>query len=282
MEQTSTNPLVKHFRQPALFIKLTSNGEFWKEDALELTVTGEIPVYPMASKDEIILRTPDALINGTSVVSVIQSCCPNIKDAWQMPSIDVDSTLIAIRIASYGQFMSITAKCPACNEEHDYDVDLQNILSQIQMPDYSQTITTDDGLVIKFKPMTYLQVSQSGNIAFEEEKLIQALTDPLVDDEVRKVEYEKHIKKMIDLNSQNITNCTYSITAEGNEITDPTFIKEYYNNSKGLVIRKIEEKIDEFAKSVNIKPVKTLCSSCGKEFNIKVEFDYTHFFDKGF
>jgi hypothetical protein len=61
----------------------------------------------MTTKDEITLKTPDALLNGQGVVNVIESCCPAIKDAWAMPSIDVDATLIAIRIASYGNQMDL-------------------------------------------------------------------------------------------------------------------------------------------------------------------------------
>ena len=164
------NPLARHFRQPSIYIKLTSGGQFWKEGAVDLPAMGEIPVLPMTAKDEITLRTPDALINGTSVVQVIQSCCPNINDAWEMPSIDVDSTLIAIRIASYGPKMSITATCPKCNEEHDYDVDLQEALADIKAPDYNQTITSPDGLEFKFRPLTYLQVSKAGVVQFEEQQ----------------------------------------------------------------------------------------------------------------
>lgn len=281
-ESTNNNPLAKHFRQPAIYIKLTSKGKYWSEGALELPITGEIPVFPMTAKDEIILRTPDALISGTSVVQVIQSCCPNIKDAWAMPSVDVDSTLIAIRIASYGNEMSVTAKCPKCNEEHDYDIDLQTVLANIQMPDYSQVVTTDDGLIIRFKPLTYREVCQTGNITFEEEKLIQALSNPDLDENVRKVEYQKHIDKMIELSNNNISSCTAGITADGIEITDPSFIKEYYSNVESMVQRKVQDKIKEFAKSVSIKEINTLCTSCNNEFKISIEFDYSHFFAKGF
>ena len=281
-DTTNNNPLAKHFRQPSIYIKLTSEGKFWKEGSLELPVTGEIPVYPMTAKDEIILRTPDALISGTSVVQVIQSCCPNIKDAWEMPSVDVDTTLMAIRIASYGEEMSISAKCPKCNEEHDYDVNLPNVLSQTRMPNYNQTLTTDDGLVIKFKPLTYRDVCYSGNVTYLEEKLIQTLTNPDIDDDVRKIEYDKHLNKMIELNNTNITNCTSSIMADGTEVTDTKFIKEYYANADGSVLRKIQEKIQEFAKDISIKPVNTLCTNCEHEFKITIDFDYSRFFAKGF
>ena len=41
------------------------------------------------------MKTPDALVNGETTVEVIQSCMPNIKDAWKIPVIDLDVILIA-------------------------------------------------------------------------------------------------------------------------------------------------------------------------------------------
>ena len=108
------NPLAKFFRQPAIFIKLPSRGKWWDEGALENTENGELPVYSMTTKDEVLLKTPDALLNGQGVVDVIQSCIPNIKNAWKMPSVDVDTVLIAIRIATFGNKMSFDSR----SEEH--------------------------------------------------------------------------------------------------------------------------------------------------------------------
>lgn len=281
-DPTSTNPLQRHFRQPAIYIKLTSGGKYWQDGSLDLPVTGEIPVYPMTAKDEIMLRTPDALINGTSVVNVIESCCPNIKDAWAMPSIDVDSTLIAIRIASYGQSMTITAQCSSCKEENDYEVDLQAKLATIQMPDYNQTVETDDGLTIKLKPITYLQVCNAGNIVFEEEKLIRAIADKSVPEDIRKAEFEKHIRSMIELNITNIANATDSIMVEGVTVTNTDHIIDYYRNAKSTILTQVQDKIKEFGIAVGIKEENVECSECHQKFKLAVEFDYAHFFAKGF
>ena len=153
------NPLAKHFRQPSIYIKLPSNGRFWPEGALDLPVTGQIPVYPMTAKDEITLRTPDALMNGAGVVDVIRSCCPSITDPWKMPSIDVDAVLIAIRIASYGADMDIDTDCPYCKEENTHTVNLNESLNGIRCPDYDQKFAFDN-LKIKFnyKPSTVLVI----------------------------------------------------------------------------------------------------------------------------
>ena len=80
------NPLAKHFRQPQLYIQLPSKGKYYPPGTLEMPVTKELPVYPMTAKDELSFMTPDALLNGQGTVDVIQSCIPNIKDAWAMPA----------------------------------------------------------------------------------------------------------------------------------------------------------------------------------------------------
>jgi hypothetical protein len=81
MDTKPINPLSKYFRRPEIYYKLPSNGRYWPENSIELPVNGEIPVFPMTNADEITLKTPDALMNGAGIVSVIQSCCPNIVDA---------------------------------------------------------------------------------------------------------------------------------------------------------------------------------------------------------
>ena len=282
MDQVNANPLAKHFRQPALYIKLTSGGRYWRQESLDLPATGDIPVYPMTTRDEITLRTPDALLNGASVVNVMQSCCPNIKNAWDMPSIDVDSTLIAIRIASYGPTMSISSKCPTCSSEHDYDVDLMGVLAGISLPDYTKTIA-QDGLEIKLKPQNYRQVSEAGRLTYEEEKLVGLFSDPDMDPEVRKAEYSKHINKMIDLNVQVATNVTeYILTEDGTKVTDAEFIKEFYSNAESTVLRAVQEGIAATAEAVSIKPVDVNCTECNTKFKITIDFDYASFFARGF
>ena len=108
----SDNPLSNYFRRPSIYIKLPSEGKFYPPGMLDMPPNEEIPVYPMTAIDEISYRTPDALFNGSAVVNVISSCVPNIKDPWAMPSIDLDTVLSAIRIASYGHTLEIETTCP--------------------------------------------------------------------------------------------------------------------------------------------------------------------------
>ena len=90
------NPLQAWFRRAAIYMRLPSQGQYWPEGSLDMPTNGEFPVLPMTALDEITYRTPDALFNGQAVVDVVQSCLPNIRDAWLMPSTDLISVLISI------------------------------------------------------------------------------------------------------------------------------------------------------------------------------------------
>ena len=282
MDSKQSNPLVKHFRQPAIYLKLPSRGEFWPDDAITLPLNGEIAVYPMTTKDEITLRTPDALMNGAGVVSVIQSCCPEIKDAWRMPSIDVDAVIIAIRIASFGNVMTFNSKCPHCSAVHDYGLSLDKVLERIRMPDYKKPVEVET-LKIKLYPQPYFNLNESNMINYEEQKLLQAIQNTELPVEVRSVEINKQVERIINLNVKNLTSSTQYIELDdGTQVTEKEFIEEFYTNCSTVVTKAVQGKLVELGKEGAVKPMKVNCEECAKPFDIEVIFDYASFFGNGF
>jgi hypothetical protein len=278
MEQKPNNPLFKHFRQPATYIKLPSNGRFWPEGSLDLPVTGEIPVYPMTARDEITIRTPDALMNGQGVVDVIQSCCPNIKDAWSMPSIDVDVILLNIRIASYGAEMEFDSVCPACEEDNRFGVALSSLVDQIAMPDY-ETPVEFDGLKIVLRPQPYFEVNRVNQIAFTEQQILRTVTDDAIPDEEKKSKSDAYLKKLVDLNIEICASSTRSITTEeGVVVTDPAFIKEYFDMSDYKVMKEIQKRLTVINQSASVKPVNAKCTKCEHAYDVPLDFNYASFF----
>ena len=53
---SENNPLKLYFRKPGIWIKLPSAGKFYKEAPADFNDMGEIPVYPMTAKDELIMK----------------------------------------------------------------------------------------------------------------------------------------------------------------------------------------------------------------------------------
>ena len=278
MGTQSTNPLAGFFRQPVIHLKLPSNGQYWDDNALSLPVTGEIPIYPMTTKDEITLRTPDALLNGSSVVSVISSCCPNILDPWNMPSIDVDAVLIAIRIASYGSKMEIETKCPHCQEENTYEINLNNVLAEVKVPNYNEPAIFN-GLKIKFRPQKYFSVNKTNQEDFEEQKILQAVSSTSMTVEEKTAAVTEHMKRLVDLNLKIMIDSTESIiTPTGQVVTEAAFINEFYQNADRNVQKTVRNWLENAASVAAIKPVKVSCADCTKDFNVAITFDYANFF----
>lgn len=282
MDSKPANPLAKHFRQPAIYLKLPSGGQYWPEGSINLPVNGEIAIYPMTTRDEITLRTPDALMNGAGVVSVIQSCCPEIVDAWRMPSIDVDAVIIAIRIASYGPAMTFTSRCPECNEVHDYALQLQNVLENIRMPDYNSTLTVEN-LKIKFTPQPYFDFNEVNQATFEEQKLLQSIEATDMDPDMRSAQINAQLSKILMHGVNRLaSSIQYIETEDGTQVTDKAFMREFFENTNSAVIKQIQERLAEINEQGAIKPLHVNCEACTKPFDIQVTFDYASFFDKGF
>lgn len=280
MSDQTSNPLAKYFRQPAIHLTLPSKGEFWPLGSLELNMSGQLEVYPMTTRDEITLRTPDALLNGSSMVSLFQSCCPQIKDAWKMPSIDVDAILIAIRIASYGQNMDIDSICvnPACKEENTHALDLTVILDRIQAPNYNRTVDIQ-GLKIKLKPSTYFENNKNNMLKFEQDRAISVISDEKLTDEERVTMFQEHLNKMIDINAELLISAIeYIETEEGQQVTDTNHIKGFFDNCDTKIMKAVRDRFDEYSKSMELMKPQIRCEHCGTDYPVEMRFDYSNFF----
>jgi len=279
MQPNTINPLAKHFRQPAIYMDLPSKGAYWPEEAIDLGVNNQIAVYPMTTKDEITIRTPDALLNGHSVVQLIESCCPQIKNAWKTPSIDVDAILIGIRIASYGSDMDIDTTCTidTCKHSNRHTFALNDVLDKIRAPDYSKTLDIN-GLKIKLRPQPYFEANKTNLSNFEANKLLQIVNDENMPEEEKLIRYKTHMEKMVDINLQIITGGTEYIETEGAKVADPSFIKEFYENSDNKIIKAVRDKFDDYFKVAELPKPRVVCEACENQYNVEIIFDYNNFF----
>ena len=158
--QPKKNPLSSFYRQPKIYVTLPSKGRFYPKGALDVSTNEQYPVYAMTAKDELLFKTPDALLSGQSTVELIKSCIPAILDPWSMPSIDVDFALIAIRIATYGDKMEVGCNCPHCNAENSYDVNLTAWFEVFSNFMYKDLINADP-LTIHIRPYTYKEMTKT-------------------------------------------------------------------------------------------------------------------------
>jgi hypothetical protein len=272
-----TNPLSNYFRQPKLYIPLPSKGQFYPEGALDVSSNGEYAVYAMTAKDELMFKTPDALLNGSATTELVKSCVPAIKDAWAMPSIDIDAVLIAIRIATYGDSMEVGSSCPMCNHQNDYDVNLLNYLEHVSKFEYNNTVDVDP-LIISIRPYSYQEVTKAAIKAMEQQKIINIVNDETMSDEEKMEKFGTSFVKLTEMTVDVIAGCITSIETPEGIVTDSEMIKEFINNAPTDVFNKVNEQISAMKNSIDVKAQEVACTECEHKFNITIVMDQTNFF----
>jgi len=273
----SSNPLRQFFRQPAIYVTLPSRGNHWPAGSIDIPTNGELPVYPMTALDEIAYRTPDALFNGQAVVGVIQSCMPNILDAWAIPAIDLNAILVAIRIASYGHDMEFGTRCPACSTETDYTVDLRNVLDSLKSADYSQPIRHGD-LEIYLQPMNYLRQTETNKTQFEQQKRIQLVQQSELTEEEKINELNAALITITRLTADALKWSVSAIRTPAALVTEPEFIAEFLDNCDRKLFEAIKQQIVELREGSEVQPLQIKCSECGHEYQQLLTMDQADFF----
>lgn len=280
----TTNPLSMYMRQPKIYIRLPTEGKYWAQGSLEISETGEYPVYSMTAKDELALKVPDALMNGQAVVDVIQHCVPNIKNGWACPSLDLDVILIAIRLATYGEMMETPVKIGDIDLE--YQIDLRIVMDQLQQQiKWEPVVSISDDLTVFVKPLTYKNISQAAIAAFETEKIMNVVNDKDMTDEQKISLFKESFNKMTNVTLGTIIDSIDRIDSAHGSTDDKNHIKEFVDNIDKEIYDKIENHLKILRENNNVKPMKVAVTEEMKEkgyigdtIDIPITFDPSTFF----
>jgi hypothetical protein len=277
MSDQSKNPLSGWFRQPKIYIRLPSNGEYYPPGALDKSESGEYAVYAMTAKDELMFKTPDALLSGQSTVEVIKSCMPSILDPWKMPSLDLDAVLMAIRIATYGEDMEVSANCPSCNAENDYVMNLTKFLNSIQSFHYESVVECGP-LTVHVRPYTYQEITKTSLKTFEQQRIFSIINDDNMSEEKKLQMFGESFVKLTELTVDIIAGCISKIISPNGETTNPEHIKEFLNNAPKDVFEKVSTHVTKIKENIEIPPQDVKCTECSAEFKMPVTMDQSNFF----
>lgn len=278
--QENQNPLTGYFRKPEIYIKLPTRGKYYRPGSIDLPENGEIGIFPMTAKDELLMKTPDALLNGSGTVEVIKSCVPAIKDPWGIPSLDLDVLLISIRIATYGNEMEILSSCPKCGAQQNFDVDLGNLIAQSDKWHYHDTLDVN-GLTIKFKPLDYSEMTHESLRQFEESKIMRIVNDETMADDQKQQLFNDSFMKMtahtISLVSKTIKNIT---SPDGNVVEDRKHIQEFIENADRSIFGAIQEHLEKVRLANGFQDFEITCDSenCKNVYKTPIVFDQSNFF----
>ena len=273
----NNNPLRQYFRRPSVHLRLPSKGKYYADNVIDMPPTGELPVYPMTAIDEITVKTPDALFNGSAIPELIKSCIPDIKDPWAINNIDLDAVLISIKAATGDGEMDLDTVCPACEEETKYGLSLISMLTQLKEGDYDSELIINE-LHIKFRPITYKEMNSASMKQFEIQKLFNSI-DQLTDDLEKAERAKTAIISITELTMKLLANAVEYISTPSARVEETEYILDFLQNCDKESYDKIKDYHTQLKEGTSIKPLKLSCTSCNHNYEQSFTLNTADFFE---
>jgi hypothetical protein len=278
------NPLAMYMRQPKIYIRLPSNGEYWAPGSLDITENGQYPVYSMTAKDELLIKVPDALMSGQAIVDVIQNCMPNIKNAWCVPNLDLDIILIAIRLATYGEYMETPIKFGEL--ELQYSVDLRIVMDNLMKSiTWDPVVAISDDMTVFVKPVTYKEITKVSTQSFETQRILQVVGNETLSDEEKLRMFQESFKKLTESTMDIVSDSISSIQTTNGSTSDANFIKDFLANSDKSIFNKIQNHLEKMRETNTVKPLNIQVTDEmreagveGESIEVPLTFDASTFF----
>lgn len=279
--ENQTNPLKSYFRKPGIWIKLPSQGQFYKVKPTGLNDMGEIAIYPMTAKDELMLKNADALLNGSAIYELIKSCVPSITDHESMPSIDLDAVLVAIRRCTYGENMNFSTQhdC-AADAKNESSINLDHVIATIKTIDNIAPITLSNGIKAFIRPVNVRQLLHLNWIQYEQIRNLQLADQGNVDEKTKMDIIQTGYEKLTSENIRIVSECIDTVLLpDGITVTDQNNIREWATDLGKNDFKLIENTIMTIGNTGIEKKFKILCSKCNQEYETQLDLNPTTFFE---
>lgn len=280
----SDNPLKSHLRIPKIYVNLPSQGFFYN-DLETCEITNEVPIKAMTATDEMMLSTPDALINGESIISVFKSCCPMVKNPLDMTISDVDLIFIAIQYASFGDSVDINAKCPNCNTDNEYQLSLGNMIQSVTYNEKEYPLVISKELKVYCKPNSFKTVIMMSLKSIEAANIVRNLKEEDLQDVETAIKYSTEFKKMVNMNVSILLDGIQKVEIRNEHgttvINSSEHITEWLNDINKETSDKIKETIDKANDVGIVRKMPFTCGECKHEWENEVDLNPVSFFTKG-
>jgi hypothetical protein len=271
----ANNPLQQFFRQPKIYISLPSQGVYNKPSTFSGNIE-RLAIYGMTGMDEIMIKTPDALLSGESTARVIQSCCPEIADPWDLSLLDTDLLLTAIRIATFGNDFIVEKTCSKCATENEFSLDLSGLIDHYSTCKYDSKLVLKD-LVIHTRPLTYKQSTEFSVKNFQLQQRMRQLVS-IEDQEEQKQAVNSTIEDLAVLRNELFVANIESVSAGATMVTERSYISEWLNNVDRDVVNALKDHLENNKNRWTAPNHKVKCENCGYEDTVIIDLDQSNFF----
>lgn len=250
-------------------------------ESIQFTMNSEVAVFPMRAADELLLKSPDALMNGYAIEKLIESCVPAIKFPRLISSPDLDVVLMAIRAATNGEMITFSPTCPKCGEVSEFHRNLGDLFATMTEIESENAVRLSDEVVVFVRPHNLENATKLGIASFEEARKVQALDAAEADQTARASQISKSMARLGNLNSDTVANCIIKVVIPEGTVNDPPSIHEFMANISKTWSDKIAKTLEALNKKGIDKHFDVVCQSCQHAWKSEIEFNPSTFFDSG-
>ena len=276
----SENPLANLYRSKSVYISLPSEGRYYPS-GLNLSIDNELGVMPMTAVDEIKLKSPDALFNGEALFDLLKSCVPDIKNPEETPACDVDSILMAIKIATHGDSLEVTSKCPSCEKENDYEIPLAPIMASAQNIERENVVELDSAKVY-VRPYS-LRSQIKGNVQKFHSMRMQMLLNEDMDNDEKAALFNDALVNASQVSVQLCSDNVLKVEIpqeNGDTVTvdNQQHIREWVENMDSPTYDRVIGQIRKLSNPNISTAIKLTCAECSHNYDTEIELDPVNFF----
>lgn len=286
----------KYYRVPKHYVFLPSGGKYYPEGFLTLTSSGQLPIRAMTAKDELLLKNPDALLNGDAIIKVIESCVPEVSSPKDLYAPDMEVILMAVFSASYDKSLETKLTCEKCLKESTYHVPVEQLIRQVsemeELPaKVEHTIQTPENLIkytVDVIPYTYDIITLAGMTELSHAQLLNSLLDTGATEEERLKAYNTAFREMTSYYLETVIKTVTKVTITDSEldediiIEDKNELEDFIYGTEKQLIDKIQDKVKELNSSGIDTTFGVTCpnNKCNHEWRANMDFDAARFFAK--
>jgi len=278
------NPLIMYNRRPPTYVSLPSGGKHYAQPP-KLTVDGELAVYPLTAKQELLLKSPDSLLNGESIFQVLRHVTPDIPNPHEVPLCDLEAILIAMRLISYGSNMDVEVPCPKCKKNNTRTVDLQTYVANVKPLQDKYTVKMPNDLVVYLRPRSIKQNIAESLVNLEQERMVLSVADESKSIEERTDIYNKSMAYLTEKSVQNLAGYIYKVdTPDGQTFSDAEMIYQWVDQISIDEFKLIDAEVKRIDQAGIDTKIKIECENeeCKHIFDDRLQFDPSRFFAVGF
>jgi hypothetical protein len=173
--------------------------------------------------------------------------------------------------------MDVNTRCPNCDAQNEYQMDLRSILENIKIPNYETSLDIQ-GLKFYFRPLSYLEMNENNQLQFEDQKAMQSVTDADVDDKEKMKRLGESFLRITALTIKSIAQSISAIRTADAVVTDTKHVLEFLQNCDRAVFNSVRDHIVKLKQESETAPLKITCTECSTGFDQPFTLDMSNFF----